>query len=109
MWRQPGSMHAGFALEHAVISGFSGIHLEKLEIFSVSEVKGIPHDECHPAEECFSVCIALVQRRMHGPVKIHTVHHCFLLCSRSENVCGHLDFTFSLLPPPLVSSFTPVL
>ncbi len=72
--RQAGRMHAGCASEHAVMSGFLRIHAhqvpaEKPEMLSVSEVKDVPYDECDPAEEFFSVCIALVQRRKHRPVK----------------------------------------
>lgn len=57
-----------------------------------------------------------VRRRKHGPVKIHTVHHCFLLRSHLDRNCvlkisgGHLDFTLTLLPPPPppVFAFAPV-
>lgn len=112
---------AGCASEHAVMSGFSGIHtqrvhLEKPEMLSVSGVKDVLYDECDPAEECFSVCTAHVQRRKHGRVKIHTVHHCFppqitpSITTALQNFCGHPDFTFTLLPPPpLLFAFAPVL
>lgn len=51
-----------------------------------------------------------VQRRKHGSVKIHTVHHCFLLRSHLNtwHFCGHLDCTFTLLPPTLMFAFAPV-
>lgn len=89
---QIGRMHAGCALEHTVMSGFLRIRThqvpaEKPEMLSVSEVKDIPYDECDPAEEFFSVCIALVQRRKHGPVKKHTVHQCFLRGSCPSHNC----------------------
>lgn len=57
------------------------------------------------------------QRRKRGSVKMLTVHHCFLLGSRlrtqlcTEFPCGHLHFTFTLLPPappPLMFVFAPV-
>ncbi len=65
--RQIGRMHAGCAWEHTVMSGFLGIHtrrgpVEKPEMFSVSEVKDIPYDECEPTEEFFRVCVAFVWR-----------------------------------------------
>lgn len=86
------------------MSGLSGIHthqvdLVKPEMFSVSGVKDILYDECDPAEECFTVCIAHVQRRKHGSVKIHTMHHCFLphITSQSQNfLCSSCYFLLLL-------------
>ena len=80
----------GFALEHAVTSGLSGIHthrvhLEKPELFSVTS--------CDPAEECSGVCIAHVQRRKHGHVKVHTT------VSSSHHVSVTHIFVVTLISP----------
>lgn len=109
-------MDSGCALGHTVMSGFSGIHtqqvhLEKPELFSVSEVKGLLYDECDTAEECFSVCKARVQRRKHGHVKTHSAPLFPLQITPQpsivfQNICGHFNFTVTSLPPPHVCGCT---